>query len=228
MKETADNSDELLELLGAAWDGRLEEASFARLEELLAVDRGAACGVLVAFSRLQVELAWQAASSQAHEKALVSLEPFFEKSASSAPAASHSGARVLKSAAGRSKGRNSNRVDSKRRFFVVAAGLLISIAAFMWYSQSTNSHINQTAEQIPLLRAPDMVARFVNATDAVWQDGARHAEGDLLSQGERMQLLRGTAQISMSCGADILLQSPCTVELSSDNRVRLYHGKLTA
>lgn len=222
MTEPTDNSDELLELLGAAWDGRLDETSFARLEALLADDRSAACDVLVAFSRLQVELACLAASSQAHERALSLLAPYFAESATAAsvPARKTFAASPAKNSLGVRL--------SKRRFLAVAAGLLVPLAAFTWYSLSPDARIDETAERIPLLRAPHKVARLASADGAVWQDGASYGPGDLLAQGDRLRLLRGTAQVSMVCGADVLMQAPCTVEFSSANRVRLERGKLTA
>jgi hypothetical protein len=226
MKEPMDNSDELLELLGAAWDGRLDEASFARLEALLASDQGDACDVLVAFSRIQVELAWLAASSQAHEKALSMLAPYFAESTttSASPNSPHAqGASATRASLG------AKRVKlSKQRFLAIAAGVLVPLAAFAWYSLRSNPQVDEVARRMQLLRAPHKVARVASVDDAVWQDGARYAQGDLLPEGERLHLLRGTAQISMGCGADILLQSPCAVELASDSRIRLDHGKLTA
>jgi hypothetical protein len=64
--------------------------------------------------------------------------------------------------------------------------------------------------------------------DASWKQALLLVPGDLLSGGQRLELLEGSAQISMACGADLLLQSPCTVELTSEKSVRLVSGTVTA
>lgn len=226
MKERMDNSDELLELLGAAWDGRLDEASFARLEAMLASDQDGACEVLVAFSRMQVELAWLAASSQAHEKALSRLAPYFTESATTSSAPNDPRTHVPSVISGAFGTKRTK--SSTRRILAMAASLLVPLGAFAWYSLSGSPQVDEIARQVRLVRAPHKVARVVSVDNAVWQDGVHFAQGDLLAEGAGLHLLQGTAQVSMGCGADILLQSPCTVKLTSSSRVRLKQGKLTA
>jgi hypothetical protein len=225
MNEPMENSADLLELLGAAWDGRLDEASFARLESLLAGDQGA-CDVLVAFSRMQIELAWQAATSQAHEKALSMLAPYFAEPVTAAATTDKLQSQEVAGARATLIAKRTK--SSTRRYLAIAAGVLVPLAAIAWYSLSGNSQVDQVAKRVQLLRAPHRVARVVRFDDAAWQGGAHYALGELLTIGERLHLLKGTAQISMSSGADILLQSPCIVELTSDRRIRLERGKLTA
>ena len=223
------NIDELLELLSAAWDERLDAESFARLEELLDIDEGGSREVLVAFSRLQVELAWLAASSRSHEKSLSMLEPYFAQSKKAASKMEGSLVDAPQASSVRSKGSSGSSGLSKRTFLAIAAGVLMPMAALTWYFLSANSPSGPVVEPGWLVRAPHRVARLASVEDAVWKKGARkHGTGDLLAEGERLHLESGTAQVSMACGAEVLLQAPCSVELTSEKLVRLESGKLTS
>jgi hypothetical protein len=167
-----------------------------------------------------------AASSQAHDKALSNLAPYFEESTKSL--ASDVGGRALVHATAHTSPRAENARFAKRRLLAAAAGILVPMALVAWHWSGGVSKVEQTARRVHLLRAPPKVARVASTEDAVWQLEAQYSPGDLLSEGERLNLQQGAAQVSMVCGADILLQSPCSVTLLSANRVRLDHGKLTA
>ena len=52
--------------------------------------------------------------------------------------------------------------------------------------------------------------------------------GQNIDENTRLELVSGSAQLSMACGADIVLQAQCTVSLVADDFVRLESGKLTA
>jgi hypothetical protein len=227
MNENNHDSDELLELLGAAWDGRLDESSFARLERLLSEDDGLACKTLVNFSRIQVELALLAASSSAHERALASLKNQFpEVMLGDASRGSASSRPSPGSPAKRSWRRPAMHVT--RRRLALAATVLLPLAAICWFAFKNGPADMPVEERIHLVRAPYNVARLVATTNARWSDGVEREPGELFSQQDRLILNEGVAQISMAQGADVLLQGPCSLELVSASRVRLERGKITA
>ena len=220
-------SDELLSLLGAAWDGRLDEGSFARLEQLLSEDDGSACKTLVDFSRIQVELALLAASSSAHERALATLK------------AQLPGATDRDAVRGRASIRETpaHRADRPwrrpswhvtRRRLALAAAVMLPLAAICWGLLKSGPVAKPSAEPIRLVRAPYKVARLVATTNAKWSDGVERLSGSLLSQGDRLILNEGSAQVSMAQGADVLLQGPCSLAIVSASHVRLERGKITA
>ena len=82
--------------------------------------------------------------------------------------------------------------------------------------------------QYSLFRPPQPVATVTSLTDATWGNGRDYAIRDTLNERQELELLTGTAQLSMACGADIVLQAPCTIVLAADDLVVLKVGKLTA
>jgi hypothetical protein len=78
------------------------------------------------------------------------------------------------------------------------------------------------------LRPPQTVACVTRLTNATWSRPLPLTVGQRLKQNERLELLTGAAQLSMACGADIVLQAPCTITLMADDFVFLERGDLTA
>ena len=74
MEESARQDSELLDLLSAVWDDRLDAASRARLEKLLSQDDFAAIELLTSFTRFHLDLEWLMSSKAAQEKAMESLK----------------------------------------------------------------------------------------------------------------------------------------------------------
>lgn len=68
------NESELMDLLCAFWDDRLDDASRKRLEELLARHSSPAIELLTSFTRLHLDLEWLISSSAAQEKAMDTLQ----------------------------------------------------------------------------------------------------------------------------------------------------------
>ena len=63
---------------------------------------------------------------------------------------------------------------------------------------------------------------------AVWAEGSAIEIGQTIDENQHLELLSGSAQVSMACGADVVLQGPCSVTLVADDFARLESGKLTA
>jgi len=84
-------------------------------------------------------------------------------------------------------------------------------------------------DRISLVRPPEQVGTvFCTSKDAVWVGGKKHEAGQLLTGGTYLNLVAGSAEISMACGADVVLQAPCRVVLLDERLVQLESGKLTA
>jgi hypothetical protein len=112
---------------------------------------------------------------------------------------------------------------------VVAAFAVVAVGAQLWRTWDAPT----ADEPVPLVsvslfRPPQPVACVSGVRNAKWADGTKLAVGKTLMENQRVTLVEGTAQISMACGADVVLQAPCTAVLASDALVLLEQGKLTA
>lgn len=74
--------------------------------------------------------------------------------------------------------------------------------------------------------APVAIATIVNQHNALWRIG-KVTNGSRLRSG-RYHLVEGYAELNLRTGVDLILESPCEIELSFGNQVGLLHGRLTA
>lgn len=87
-------------------------------------------------------------------------------------------------------------------------------------------------ETTPNLRPPasPTLAKITDTVDAQWRWGDVAVDlpiGSQLREWDRLTLTAGFAQITTQRGAEVLLQAPCTIEMtSSDSAIRLHQGKL--
>ncbi|MBX2851130.1 MAG: hypothetical protein KTR15_05220 [Phycisphaeraceae bacterium] len=85
-----------------------------------------------------------------------------------------------------------------------------------------------TPNQQPL--AKPTLATITDTVDAQWRRDDTAVDlpvGSRLREWDRLTLTKGFAQITTRRGAEVLLQAPCTIEMTgSDNAVRLHQGKL--
>jgi hypothetical protein len=84
------------------------------------------------------------------------------------------------------------------------------------------------ADTLTIFRPPQPVACVTSVTDAKWASDGDYKVGSALKQNQQLELLSGSAQLSMACGADIVLQGACAINLVADDLVILEHGKVTA
>jgi hypothetical protein len=190
-----DNS-ELMELLSAVWDSRLDKPTRARIEELLSREPRAGLELLISYSRLHLDLEWLVSSKAAQKKALESIRKIHAAQETSVP-------RYRDWRLGGLAG--------------LAATIVISVL-YVWYS--TPAGIDG------LVRSPQPVGKVVRLENASWMGGGRLQPGDALMEGQTVDLQRGFAQLSMGYGADVLLEGPCRARIVSDDRVALQQGKL--
>jgi hypothetical protein len=197
MDETARRESELLDLLSAAWDDRLDAKLRARLEALLSQDDYAAIEFLTSCTRLHLDLEWLVSSKSAQDKAFASLRKI------------------------RAEHRDEMHRHPKFRslgFVGIAASIVLVVLCVRYYFARPG--LDQ------LVRAPQPVARIVRLEDADWVAGSGLQSGDSLMEGQTLDVKKGFAQVSMGFGADVLLEGPCRARIISSDRVALERGKL--
>ncbi|MBX2850525.1 MAG: hypothetical protein KTR15_02120 [Phycisphaeraceae bacterium] len=78
--------------------------------------------------------------------------------------------------------------------------------------------------------ASPTLATITDASGAQWRSGDLPADlpvGTPLRESDRLTLTKGFAELTTGRGATVLLQAPCTIEMTrSDNAIRLHQGKL--
>ena len=121
---------------------------------------------------------------------------------------------------------------ARRSLAVAAICACLFVAVGTWFLRGTpwaDSSPSYVAPRIThLLRPSRPVASVVAVHQAVWGEGSDVRVGQTIEENARMVLLSGRAQLSMTCGADIVLQGPCEVTLLSHDLARLDSGTLTA
>ena len=66
-------------------------------------------------------------------------------------------------------------------------------------------------------------------TDAVWQHQSEVLKaGEFLREGQRLQLVRGRALVTLGSGARVVVEGPATLSIVNDNRICLEKGRLGA
>ena len=200
MTAPSNNDSELMDLLSALWDDRLDAVSRERLEELLASQDFPAIELLTSFTRLHLDLEWLISSRAAHDKAIASLKNLRNVSI-----------------VGESEWRW--RRWAVRGLAGLAVGILITVVGVWYFARPGIDR---------LTRAPQPVGRVVRLENAEWSGSDGLQSADAVREGQTVDLKRGFAQISLGFGADILLEGPCRAKLLSNDRVALEQGKLAA
>jgi hypothetical protein len=194
--EAARRKSELQDLLSAVWDERLDAASRAELEKLLAEDDFAGVELLTSYTRMHLDLEWLVSSKTAQEKALNSLKQVRA-----------------------SQSRKIRRGFDRRTIGLatLAAGILLSVT-YLWYTRwPGHEH---------LIRPALPIGEVVRLENADWTDGTGVQAGDPVLEGQSFEIEKGFAQLSMGFGADVLLEGPCRARILSRDRVALNQGRV--
>jgi hypothetical protein len=208
MTEDSRYEAELMDLLGAIWDDRADEQTYARLEKLVTQKDGSGVRLLERFSRLHLDLEHFVSSESARKK-LVEILPQAE---------------VIP------KFRSVKQRRLLTGILGIAASLAVLSMAYWQFGFSRVAPPQVVAPQggiheIALVRSPLEVARVAWLEDAVWGgDQTKPLVGRPLMEGQVLQLQQGKAQISMGLGADVVMHAPSRVTLLSDSLVRLEEG----
>ncbi len=217
------DEDELFDLLSHGWDKQFSAEDLAKLEAFVRKHGEPACERLIEFSSLHVELGSIVAASRAYERAIAAVHAETSDSDES-----QSTQPVIRRSASRWQWEGAL-AKSRWARWPAAAVLLIAVCGGFWL-KSLPDATSETANvhQYSLFRPPQPVATVTSLTDATWGNGGDYEIRDTLDERQQLELLTGTAQLSMACGADIVLQAPCTIVLAADDLVVLKAGKLTA
>jgi ferric-dicitrate binding protein FerR (iron transport regulator) len=217
------DEDELFELLSRGWDQRFDFDDLKKLEAFVRKHGEPARQLLIQFTSLHAELGSLIASSRAYEYAIAAINSQSNDLADGDDAVRPAVTQAT------SETRRRRLLTNRWAKWFVAAVLLLSVGAHFWLiSSPKDSSPNTPVRQASLVRPPQPVATVTSVTNATWSSGDVHKIGDTLNERQQLELLTGIAQISMACGADVVLQAPCTVVLATDHLVVLKNGKLTA
>ena len=104
------------------------------------------------------------------------------------------------------------------------AAVAMLVAAF-WIGRAINPNGNDIVAAGAA--GDDSIARISGAMNCRW-DGVSFSSGDELRRGQRIDLTGGFAEITFDCGAQILLEGPASLELTSAWDAVLRHGTLKA
>jgi len=126
------------------------------------------------------------------------------------------------SAEGVEKSRSWKARGTSRKLLLAGTGALVlaAVSAFLWYSLS----------RPPELRKPEPTESFATLTravDCVWEGPARPQPGDRLAAGT-LNLRKGTAELELANGVQILVEAPTIVELLDAGNSVLHRGRMVA
>jgi hypothetical protein len=221
---TEQNAKRLIELLSRGWDGTLTDADNAEIDEFLR-KLGPDCGeMLLKVSAFHLELGKHVASTKAYERAMAHISE-----------AERIGRNETQRTAATPKVTSApilSRLSRRWVFLAIAACLLVAVGVQYvdWTPDAKDAQeLATTTRRVSrLLRPSRAVGGLVAVNQAVWAEGSALNVGQTIEENKRLELLSGSAQVSMACGADIVLQGPCSVTLVADDYARLESGRLTA
>ena len=136
----------------------------------------------------------------------------------------------LSSAAARPAGRDARRTPIAwkavpLRSAALAAAACVALALWFGFAAKRNaSNETASAEQES---GDDSVARLSGAKDCHWS-GAELQPGAELRRGQRIELQSGFAEITFDCGAQVTIEGPASLDLSSAWDAVLRRGTLKA
>jgi hypothetical protein len=215
MNAPAAQYDELGHLLAALCDGELMPDEAARLERLVAGSDDAR-RYFLQYVQLNGELCWAFTSSVAlpHEPGLPAAGDF-----PAAAPASHGWRpkRLLRGLFGRL----SRSTAASLLLTTLAAGSLVVVLAL-----SLARFVLQGEIETPASRT---IARLIRTVDAEFSGtGAPMRDGDELALGVRLELRKGLAEVVYDHGAQVIIESPATYEITSADGGFLHVGNLHA
>ena len=201
----------LIELLGPTWDGNPTEEDERQVNAFLEEHGQAGAEALLKVTSLHLELGRHVSSRELFERAMATVaETALDDVGMPRPTVSAAPAAWMGWAA-------------------AAAAVVMMVGLTLLQGGGAKQEdpvvVTRTAR---LLRPSRPVASLISVANAHWAEGIQVEVGETIDENQRLELLAGTAQLSMACGADIVLQAPCVVTLVSEDFVELESGRLTA
>ncbi len=109
-----------------------------------------------------------------------------------------------------------------------AMAVAATVGLLLWWpttaSDGTPSSVDAPASEVAVA-----VASLAQLIDATWNASDESLEtGQLLKAGDRVKLASGRAKVIFDCGAEVVLEGPCDLELKSRMLAVLHAGRVTA
>ncbi|HEY7429019.1 MAG TPA: FecR domain-containing protein [Gemmataceae bacterium] len=210
MSDSQQMPDHWQDLIEEYLDGSLDENGMQELEGYLCRDE-AARQYFVRYAHLHTDLQLEMRARQAAKRALQHIETLAEIEKPTASPRTPSSGRLDPGPL---------RYYSRKRLALAClgavAGLMIALG-FWWLVE------RRSFPSAPEANAT--IAWLVNAQDCTWSGPGPKGN---LQAGRVLQIERGLAEIHFQCGARVVLEGPCILELISSKSARLTSGKLTA
>jgi hypothetical protein len=221
MAPSQKEAEYLIELLSRSWDGRATDQDTAEIEAFIQKHGSDGASLLLKMCSVHLELGRHVASSAVFERVIANISEKALQTKRERPAATATWASRF------------SRVGLQRWLPWAIATSLLVVVGYQYFdsfvrSQSALRIDPSTPSVMQLLRPSRAVGNLAGVQHAVWADGSNVAVGETLNENQRLELLAGSAHLSMACGADIVIEAPCTVTLIADDHAKLEMGKLTA
>ncbi len=117
---------------------------------------------------------------------------------------------------------------SRRSSMFTGAGLMLAACMILLLGVLAvmNPDDGKEAEGV----AKDIVAVLIDSEDCIWQanDGEVYSFGRPFERGAALWVKSGIARLAMNGNAGLALEGPASVELVSEQEVRVLHGKVSA
>ena len=97
------------------------------------------------------------------------------------------------------------------------------VAAVLWFFKPSKQ-----SQSLADAKADEFVARLTASKDCQWANGAALSPGSALRGGQRLELTKGFAEITFDSGAQVVLEAPATLDITSAWDTTLRHGTLKA
>ena len=221
MNQRDEDAQQLIDRLSKGWDGDMTADERAELNQLL-LDLGPDGGeLLLNASTLHLQLGKHVAVKELYNRTMADIReiadhPLTDENLDEQPAAQRQPAQLA---------------IGRYAYWGAAAAVLVAAYLGMQYLNAPpQAPLNNpvAVRQARLIRPTRPVATLVSSDQPLWGAGSNYEIGQNIQELTTLELQSGTAQLSLSCGADLVLQAPCSIELVAADRVRLHKGKVTA
>lgn len=213
--------DRLLDMIDASCDGRIEQSAFDELERELRDDHDAR-ELFVQYRDMHASLRWLSVPEEAAER-------------------DHSNIGAAGELVQLNHGRSVIRSIALLSLPVLAASLLLGVLGFWLGTQwqgpkelgvvaatidSGDSNAKSAAEESD---QEESAARITGLVDCQWgQDQRHYGFGDVVSNGESVELTDGLLQLTFNSGAKVIIQGPARFVPQSAMLAKLERGKISA
>ncbi len=204
MNEYDTISEPLRNLIDDYLSGLLDEAGTAELDRSLREDP-AGLRYFARYARMHTDLHLELRSHQLSSRVLEQIEM-----------QSAAGGLSTSKFAAPKHGRTNR--SWQPAMLATAAGLLLALTATGWW---VTARIGS-----PESAGDGAIAWLVNAQNCAWASGIEPA--GTMRAGSVLEIERGLAEVRFQCGARVVLEGPCRLELLTGKSARVLQGKLTA